>query len=304
MARQKTFKHKILYTVLAVVLIPIVLECFLFWKLYSLAEEAEALTRMEQKQSAIIDHINQSITLFANITGHMGTYIVNGYTNHQDDAHGLIRQLQSEFDWMGIALKDDPQANQHFLETREMLNAQLEMLQSLKPEKQDIGYVSLIDKVKNMRTFLATVGKTNKFVLQNMEQQRAKLEQTRAEHQKNSQQWKQFVLFGVLGNVLFAVIAAFLLVRNITSRLNILVDNAYRVPRGIPLEQRVSGADEFSYLDEILHEAEGYLRDNAEHRRFIMEMVTHDMRSPLMSAQIALEILSERSDHPQALVQR
>jgi len=57
----------------------------------------------------------------------------------------------------------------------------------------------------------------------------------------------------------------------------------------------VSGNDELAYLDEVLHEAEGYLKESADQRSMIMEMVAHDMRSPLMSAQIALELLTQLS---------
>jgi two-component system sensor histidine kinase KdpD len=84
------------------------------------------------------------------------------------------------------------------------------------------------------------------------------------------------------------------LARTITRRLDVLVGNAHRLPLGLPLEERVSGVDELAYLDTVLHEADSYLREAKEARGLLMEMVAHDMRSPLMSAQIALELLGQQ----------
>jgi len=74
--------------------------------------------------------------------------------------------------------------------------------------------------------------------------------------------------------------------------LALLVENARRLPSGVPLTETVGGSDELAYLDSVLHEASDELKRAAEHREQLMEMVAHDLRSPLMSSQISLELLT------------
>ena len=91
---------------------------------------------------------------------------------------------------------------------------------------------------------------------------------------------------------LFAgTVGALLFLTNITSRLAVLVENARRLPKQLPLVERVKGTDELTYLDNVLHEAAKELKNSAEQRQYLMQMVAHDLRSPLMSAQVALYVL-------------
>jgi signal transduction histidine kinase len=99
------------------------------------------------------------------------------------------------------------------------------------------------------------------------------------------------VFYGIVGNSLLALALALLFLTNITNRLAILVENARRLGKQLPLDKRVKGTDELTYLDNVLHEADKELRNSAEQRQYLMQMVAHDLRSPLMSAQVALDLL-------------
>jgi len=77
-------------------------------------------------------------------------------------------------------------------------------------------------------------------------------------------------------------------------RLSVLVQNAQLLPKLLPLNERVAGSDELTLLDEALHDASSQLRNASEQRRYLMEMVAHDIRSPLMSSQVSLEVLSDK----------
>lgn len=102
-------------------------------------------------------------------------------------------------------------------------------------------------------------------------------------------------------------IVAFLL--NITNRLKVLVANASLLPTDEKLNNHVTGSDELAMLDAVLHDASIELRIAKEHRKSLMEMVAHDLRSPLSSAKSTVDILLNRSaDMPaedsQALLSR
>ncbi|MFX5949036.1 hypothetical protein ABTF06_19130, partial [Acinetobacter baumannii] len=85
-----------------------------------------------------------------------------------------------------------------------------------------------------------------------------------------------------------------LFVSSITRRLNLLVDNAKRLPAGEPLKS-LSGSDELSYLDQVLHQAAESLKIANERRQHLMQMVAHDLRSPLMASQIAVDVLKNKA---------
>jgi signal transduction histidine kinase len=114
------------------------------------------------------------------------------------------------------------------------------------------------------------------------------------------------VSFGVFADVVIAVALLAWFLRDISQRLSLLVNNARLIPSGQPLAQHVAGNDELAYLDGVLHDVSAALRTAAAHRKSLMEMVAHDLRSPLMSAKLALDTFAIRgtADTEEARVSR
>ena len=104
---------------------------------------------------------------------------------------------------------------------------------------------------------------------------------------------KNLALTCSLANSLLAIILMSLFANSIAKRLGLLVQNAGQVPRLDKFKNRLSGNDEFAYLNKVLEQARQRLEDDAEHRRSIVGMVAHDMRAPLMSAQASLQMVEE-----------
>jgi len=81
--------------------------------------------------------------------------------------------------------------------------------------------------------------------------------------------------------------------REITERLKVVVENAQRLPLREKLNQPVAGSDEIAYLDSVLHEAHDRLEHSAQFRKSLLEMVAHDMCSPLAAVNLSLAILQK-----------
>ena len=79
--------------------------------------------------------------------------------------------------------------------------------------------------------------------------------------------------------------------RQIINRLKVVVENATRLPLREKLNEPISGADEISYLDSVLHQAHERLEQSAQFRKNLLEMVAHDMCSPLTAVNLSLSIL-------------
>jgi len=157
-------------------------------------------------------------------------------------------------------------------------------------------------KYTQAKHFLNEAGVMSKHWSDEMAQDRESLADTRRSENQNRDVLRTTVVVVALVEIAMSIILAIAIIGGVvTSRLSVLVENAYRLPRGLPLEANVKGKDELSYLDETLHEAQAYLKNATEQRSLLMEMIAHDMRSPLMAAQIATDLVSMGRSAPDAM---
>lgn len=303
---RRAFKSTIRTKVLLVLLVPIIFFCVMFALIFQSLKEADRLVKQERNHSMIIEAANRLILSFANAIGDSLTFQFSGIEDYNDSAKENIKEATGIFDWMGSQelIRNDPKVRVELPEVRNLAMEEFNAMQAMAPPAHGPIVSGIVKRFASAREFLRRVGEVNKRIKVLLAEQTDRVNETRKRQQAEHDRMLAFILCGVVGGLLWAAVGAFALVKGITSRLNILVDNAYRVPRGLPLEKKVSGSDEFEYLDTVLHDAEEYMRDAAEHRRMIMEMVSHDMRSPLMAAQIALEIMTTKADATPEMVQR
>ncbi len=96
-------------------------------------------------------------------------------------------------------------------------------------------------------------------------------------------------------NIVVGIVLLFVFNKEITERMQILIENAVKLPKRVPLEKEILGDDEFAYLDNVMHKASDQLNKAAQFRKHLMEMVAHDMRSPLSAVSLSLAVL-DKSD--------
>lgn len=80
----------------------------------------------------------------------------------------------------------------------------------------------------------------------------------------------QAFVFGMVLNIIMSLLLALYFSRAITSRINVLVDNAFRLVRKEPLHPRLAGTDEIAHLDTVLHEMATTLEEAAARERAII----------------------------------
>lgn len=93
--------------------------------------------------------------------------------------------------------------------------------------------------------------------------------------------------------MVFSILVAIFLVRDITGRLKVLSANAARIAQGRPLLPEVGGADEIGDLDESFRKMVADLERAQNERQELISMITHDLRSPLATISGFLELLQE-----------
>ncbi len=96
----------------------------------------------------------------------------------------------------------------------------------------------------------------------------------------------------VFGNIAVALALAFLFNRGATNRLKVLMDNTMLLSFGGQLHKPIGGTDEIGRLDGVFHQMADELADAAARKQELMQMVAHDLRTPLTSIQASLSLMS------------
>ncbi len=82
----------------------------------------------------------------------------------------------------------------------------------------------------------------------------------------------QLVLIGGgIANILLTLLLGLILTRSIVTRLNVMNDNSFRLASNKPLNNRVSGNDEISRLDNVFHEMAQSLLDAERKEKAILD---------------------------------
>ena len=119
------------------------------------------------------------------------------------------------------------------------------------------------------------------------------LKQTKGDPKQARQKVVLVIAIGVTMNILLAIALAVYFNRGTIRRLNVVVGNTENLKEGKKLSGRIDGADEIARLDNAFHEMAEALAAAAQHKKELMAMVTHDLRTPLTSIQGALTLLRE-----------
>lgn len=100
------------------------------------------------------------------------------------------------------------------------------------------------------------------------------------------------IIVMIAGNIAVALFLAFLFNRGATSRLKVLMDNTMLLSFGGQLHKPIGGTDEIARLDGVFHQMADELQDASARKQELMQMVAHDLRTPLTSIQASLSLMS------------
>ncbi len=124
--------------------------------------------------------------------------------------------------------------------------------------------------------------------------QRMELDRLQKKQQSEQQAFLILLISGVSGNLIMVLIVHFLFSRYITAKVSTLVTNARDLSKKKKLPPALIGRDDFAVVDAALHQSEEEIAAASAHRQDLMQMLAHDLRSPLASSQVSLEGLLAR----------
>ena len=113
-----------------------------------------------------------------------------------------------------------------------------------------------------------------------------------APHESNARATVMWVvIIGTILNILVTIYSVLIINQSISNRLAVLLNNTFRLASGKELTPPIKGTDEISQLDTTFREM-AHARYEADRvKREFLEMVSHDVRTPLMSVSATLEMI-------------
>ncbi|HEY9681383.1 MAG TPA: HAMP domain-containing sensor histidine kinase [Oculatellaceae cyanobacterium] len=283
---QLSIKNKIVIFLL----LPLFVEVIFSLLLYALNESLEQYASAEHAQRQVVEHLNYLSTLLGNS---LSTVFYRGNENPLTARSDRLDDLTNEFSKLKELTTTNPELSKQVAELEPFFDQQFKTLLYLHslPTKSLTESDLQSDAFRNlMRTFSTTTARLN-IVLR---QQQLILDAKEKEERIAQQQIKVLVIVGIVCNGVIASVIVLAFVTDLRRRLSILIDNADHMSEGREFNA-VAGQDELSFLNRVLEMTSTKLLESQRSRQHVMQMITHDLRSPLTALQINIDTLLYRS---------
>ncbi len=305
MIDENRFRLRIIHKGLAVILIPVILQLLCILWLHVLVEKTEKLAATEATSSQVANLLTDFMSELIIYTRNISIKLDRGEKRFDELAKTRSQILHTTGELNSILVSGKDLVMSEGLRSRMLtqLKTSVNSLDKLSTGIERIdrvqdGSTNMVEKLQAMAV-LGPIGDRVAVDLKGLIDVRDDLNQslktTRQAEATARAETKMQILIAIAIEVATTIIVSTLFLKNIADRLNVLVANAKLIPTDQPLTQTVTGSDELAYLDQVLHSSSVTLRRAAEHKRSLMEMVAHDLRSPLMSASLMVENLISQS---------
>jgi len=288
------FKARIIHKGIALALIPLAVNTVFFVLLFSALARAKTLVNQEHKQSEILTHIDNLNVIHVNILGTLGTFAATGRKKELRLNQRLKDEARKEATAIAELTNNDERITSYLKKLDATINENSRLLSKLSGSiDDDLQNESIMNQANTLRVLIRQAGVKDRILMDLMAEQQAQLEVLNRNEEQAEEQVKVVVLTGLILNFVVALVLILLFVKDVTGRLRVLMANARMLPKNEPLTQEVTGSDELRELDTVIHQASAQLIESAEYRRGLMQMMAHDLRSPLTASMAALQLLTE-----------
>ena len=282
---QLTLQQKALILVAVPLLFEVVLLVTLFWA-YKQQEDALAKANHVKKIIAITE------TLVEDIYDIGYTFIA--YNAKQEDVYekryyDAISISKKQIDILRQQVQGLPGYRVHLANAENRLNKALNMLSADKLEIES-GEVFNVQHALHLKAEVKLIADELRKYISNEEERSLKLIQ---EHLKQLNQLIPFlILFGVVASIGLAIILASIFQKSTADRLMMLMSNISNLQKNQKLNPVLSGNDEIAQIDRVFHDMADALHESARQKQEFVDMISHDLRTPLSSVKTSLAVLN------------
>lgn len=305
---------KIAHKGLILIAIPVVFELLFVSVLIILLQEAEADLRKEILSKETIytagvlgRNVAEGATAIAAYTSTQSDYFKDKYEGNKKGIHRQLRKLKKLLQ----EGKKEEQLKRWKKLKAAVLRGELVLERVLKSTDARIEG----NESRYSFTGVKALITTKKLITDIMLASQAILQEEKVlvdKHLKSGVMNRSRLQYLIIGFAVFNIFLAVILVnffsKSITQRIESVIKNTHKVPKGEELNPPIGGSDEIAVLDQQFHSMVDELYKAQQMKQYLLSMVSHDLRSPLTSVQGILTMLGsgafgELSDKAQKRVE-
>ncbi|HNB23465.1 MAG TPA: HAMP domain-containing sensor histidine kinase [Candidatus Melainabacteria bacterium] len=278
---------------LIIVAIPLIFEGLFVLTLYLMLEDAENKVEKETKSRIVLQDVNNISRSIMDSASNLVTW---NFTHRRDELQkfdNTMLGIADSIDNLKAMSEDDPVRRAHAKKLEYHGKATMKNLMSHREKMVgDSSRVYTPNFQQFRRDFSADFDPFLKEaqILANEEEQVQKQVPQAVEERKT--RLRLLLLAGFAMNVIAAIAVALYFNRDISSRLMVLIENSRRMAIGKELLKGIGGKDEVAQLDRTFHEMANSLRQAEATKREFVQMISHDLRTPLTAILGTFELLS------------
>ncbi len=267
-------KLRIFHKGMLLVSVPLIFELMFIAILITLQHSLEMQLQREAHSKAVIYHANQLfIDLVTAVTERLGATVPGlRIHNRRDIIENQRESVAGEVRTLRVLVRDNPgqeAALERICAVTDEMRESLEEL-SAQPAGGGGGFGALMGSLTVFRQMETALNVVKEAVDRFTAPEAVLSEEIAAEQIKTRQLICAVLGCGVAVNVIIAFAIAMFFSQNITSRLQMLVDNTRRLTAGETLRPEVSGSDEIAALDRVFHDMADALADASAKERAIV----------------------------------
>jgi len=283
---------KLTHKLLLIVFVPLTFELAFVFVLSDLLRKAEMELNRESHSKAVIAESNELVKNIYDTSSALVAYAVSPSQQVTAEYLRRVEMIPTRLRSLELLVSDSHRQKAAFDEVYGATNKALSLLKNIKND---------LDEGENVRN-LASAGLLRKRVtaavgslIQNIHELVAEERQIEEMAPQQQAHFRELIVVclagGLVLNVLLAAAMVLFISQSTVNRLSVLMDNTRRMVGRQQLNPAVGGSDEIAHLDSTFHDMARELALAEKQKQEVISMVSHDLRSPLMSLDFSLTLI-------------
>lgn len=254
------------------VLVPLVFELVFLIFLGVLLQNAEVEVQRQVRSKAIISQANALSKLFYDAGVAMGGYSITKSPLFSDRYDKIVRQIPLDLVELSNLVGDNDKQQQILVRLKTITSDGLKILGEAKSAIDDNRVDVAQFRARHMYKQIRQLADQLQDELKGLTEDERKIENESPEQQNRSRTMvKVFLVLGVVLNIAIAFVLLYFFLKSISSRLNVVTDNSFRLARGQRLNPPLTGADEIAQLDDAFRSMAEALAEASRKERAVIE---------------------------------
>lgn len=292
------FQPSLLKKALILIAVPLAFELLLLGTLNHLLDTAEREARQAEHIEKVIALAKEVMQNFYNVGFAYIAYDARTVPYFKKHLVTECARIKPAIEALRGEVKDNPA----YLNTVVAIDDEIsKMLQIVYENVQLIeagGRMNVMEALRMQQQLDRMVAALDRIIVSEQEKQKNLKKQGMSGAQK-AEQYKALVrmalLAGTIVSILLALLLAIVFHQGTTRRLGALMVNMSRFKEHEPLRPVLAGDDEIARIDRVFHQMADALTQAARQKQEFVDMISHDLRTPLSAVQAALAVLSTGS---------